>query len=66
MLVLANKMDLRGATSIDELAMVLGVRADQLPEGARIALRGACSLRGEGVVAALEWVSAAAVEAKKE
>lgn len=66
MLVLANKMDLRGATSIDELATVLGVRADQLPMGARCAVRGACSLRGEGVVAALEWVSAAAVEAKKE
>ena len=50
LLVLANKMDL------PEVEAALGVaERDPRPDGARCAVQGACSLCGDGVVAALEW-----------
>ena len=50
LLVLANKMDL------PEVEAALGVaERDPRPDGARCAVQGACSLCGDGGVAALEW-----------
>ena len=56
LLVLANKMDLPTARPLPEVEAALGVaERDPRPDGARCAVQGACSLCGDGVVAALEW-----------
>jgi small GTP-binding protein len=61
LLVLANKMDLPTARPLPEVEAALGVaERDPRPDGARCAVQGACSLCGDGVVAALEWIAAAA------
>ena len=61
LLVLANKMDLPTAHPLPEVEAALGVaERDPRPDGARCAVQGACSLCGDGVVAALEWIAAAA------
>ena len=50
LLVLENKMDLPEV----EAALWVAER-DPRPDGARCAVQGACSLCGDGGVAALEW-----------
>jgi len=62
LLILANKLDLPAAMPVEDLASTLAVRPSDLPDGARCEVRGACTLRGEGVIGALEWIQRAASE----
>lgn len=64
-LVLANKRDLRGAATVDELAQALAVRPADLPEGTCCAVRGACTLKGDGVVAGLDWIATRAADPER-
>lgn len=59
LLVLANKLDLPSAKSEEAVAEALHIGpGSSLPESTRCVVRGASTLEGHGVLAALEWIAA--------
>jgi len=56
LLVLANKQDLAGALSADEIAEVLELKNDQFTSGRHWEIHGCSAVTGEGLVEGIDWV----------
>ena len=62
-LVLANKQDLPGACSVEEVAQAMGVEGYR-QRGVSIVCMGSCATSGDGLLDALDWLSSA-IKAKR-
>lgn len=56
LLILANKQDVRGALTADEIADALGLRDGSSFKNRHWSIRGCSAVTGEGLVGGMDWL----------
>ena len=56
LLIFANKQDLEGALTADEIAEVLDLKSDALTSSRHWEIRGCSAVTGEGLVEGIDWM----------
>ena len=56
LLIFANKQDLAGALTAEEIAEVLNLKADAFTTGRHWEIRGCSAVTGEGLVEGIDWM----------